>query len=71
MCQRKMKFCKNVREKSGNFTLQPDEDRTFGSNVFFLAKFIKFAVPILSGKFEFTSEKSQGNVRDFWSILNV
>ena len=67
----KNEICKNVREKSGNFTFQPDEDRMFGPNVFFLAKFIKFAVPILSGKFEFTSEKSQGNVREFWSILNV
>ena len=70
MCQGKMKFCKNVREKSGNFTFQPDEDSML-SNVFFLAKFIKFVVPILSGKFEFTSEKSQGNVREFRSILNV
>ena len=36
MCQRKMKFCKNVREMSGNFTFQPDEARIFGSNIFFL-----------------------------------
>ena len=30
MCQGKMKFCKNVREMSGNFTFQPDEARMFG-----------------------------------------
>ena len=33
MCQRKMKFCKNVREMSGNFTFQPDEAGMFGPDV--------------------------------------
>ena len=36
MCQGKMKFCKNVREMSGNFTFQPDEPRIFGPDIFFL-----------------------------------
>ena len=29
MCQGKMKFCKNVREMSGNFTFQSDEAGMF------------------------------------------
>ena len=33
-----MKFCKNVREMSGNFTFQPDEAGMFGPNVFFFPK---------------------------------
>ena len=36
MCQGKMKFCKNVREMSGNFTFQSDEAGMFGPNVSFL-----------------------------------
>ena len=32
----KMKFCKNVREMSGNFTFQPDEAGLLGPNVSFL-----------------------------------
>ena len=36
MHQGKMKFCKNVREMSGNFTFQPDEAGMFGPNVSFL-----------------------------------
>ena len=36
MCQGKMKFCKNVRERSGNFTFQTDEARIFGPDIFFL-----------------------------------
>ena len=36
MCQGKMKFCKDVREMSGNFTLQPVEAGMFGPNVSFL-----------------------------------
>ena len=36
MCQGKMKFCKNVGEMSGNFTLQPDEAAMFGPDIFFL-----------------------------------
>ena len=36
VCQGKMKFCKKVREVSGNFTFQPDEARMFGPNAFFL-----------------------------------
>ena len=35
MCQGKMKFCKNVREISGNFKFWPDEARMFGPDVFF------------------------------------
>ena len=35
ICQVKMKFCKNVREMSGNFTFQPDEDGMFGPDVVF------------------------------------
>ena len=31
-----MKFCKNVREMSGNFTFQPDEAGMFGPDVSFL-----------------------------------
>ena len=42
MRQGKMKFCKNVREMSGNFTFQPDETGLFGPDVFIFAKFIKF-----------------------------
>ena len=34
-CQGKMKFCKNVREMSGNFTFQPNEAGMFGPNVSF------------------------------------
>ena len=41
MCQGLMKFCKSVREISGNFTYQPDEARMFGPDIF-VAKFIKF-----------------------------
>ena len=66
-----MKFCKNVREMSGNFTFQLDETRMFDPRYIFLAKFIRFPALILSWKFEFMSGKSQGNVREFWSILNV
>ena len=65
-----MKFCKNVREMSGNFTFQPDEAGMFCPNVSFFAKFIKFSAPILSGKFEFVSGKCQGIVRDFGLLLN-
>ena len=54
---------------SGNFTFQPAEIRIFSPNV--LAKLMKFVAPILSGKFEFMSGKSHGNVREFWSVLNV
>ena len=36
MCQGKMKFCKSVREMSGNFTFQLDEAWMFGPDVFFL-----------------------------------
>ena len=74
MCQVEMKFCKNVREMSGNFTFQPDEAGIFGPDVSFFAKFIKFSAPILSGKFEFVREMSgncQGIVREFWLVLNV
>ena len=71
MCQGKMKFCKNVREMSGNFTFQPDEAGVFGPDVSFFAKFIKFSAPILSGKFEFVSRKCQGIVREVWSVLHV
>ena len=35
--------------------------------MYFFAKFIKFLAPVMSGKFEFVS----GNVREFWSVLNV
>ena len=31
-----MKFCKNIREMSGNITFQPDEAGMFGHNVSFL-----------------------------------
>ena len=48
MCQGKMKFCKNIREISGNFTFQPDEARMFGPRYVFLAKFITFLALILS-----------------------
>ena len=41
------------------------------SGCVFFAKFIKFLAPILSGKFEFVSEKCQGIVREFWLVLNV
>ena len=33
ICQGKMKFCKNVREMSGNFTFHTDEVGMFGPNV--------------------------------------
>ena len=36
MCQGKLKFGKNVREMSGNFTFQPDGARMFGPDVSFL-----------------------------------
>ena len=36
MCQEKMDFCKNVRERSGNFTFQHDEVEMVGSDVSFL-----------------------------------
>ena len=42
MCQGKMKFCKNVREMSGNFTFQTDEVRIFGPIIFFLLNSKKF-----------------------------
>ena len=57
MGQGRMKFCKNIKEMSGNFTFQPDEAGMFG---IFLAKLIKFSATILSGKFEFVSGKCQG-----------
>ena len=59
MCQGKMKFCKNVREMSGNFTFQPDEAGMFGPGVFFLAKFIKFSAPLQ--KFKFVSGEMSVN----------
>ena len=31
----KIKFCKNIKEMSGNFTFQPDEARIFNPNVLF------------------------------------
>ena len=34
-CPGKMKFCKKVREMSGNFTVQPDEAGMFGPDVSF------------------------------------
>ena len=49
----------------------PDEARMFGPRYIFPAKFIKFPALIFSWKFEFVSGKSQGNVREFWSVLNV
>ena len=36
MCQGKMKFCKNIREMSGNVTFQPNEAGMFGPDVSFL-----------------------------------
>ena len=36
ICQKRMKFCKNIREMSGNFTFQPDEIGIFGHDVAFL-----------------------------------
>ena len=33
MCQGKMKFCKNIREMSRNFTFHPDEAGMFGPDV--------------------------------------
>ena len=36
MCQGKIKFCKNVREMSRNFTFQPDEGGMFGPDMSFL-----------------------------------
>ena len=63
-----MKFCENVREMSGNFTIHPDEAWIFGPNVFFclfffFAKFMKFLALILSEKSEFNLRKS-GNLVD-------
>ena len=34
MCQEKMKFCRNVRERSGNFPLHPDDSGMFGLDYF-------------------------------------
>ena len=36
MCQKRMKFCKNIREMSENSTFQPDEIWIFGHDVAFL-----------------------------------
>ena len=36
MCQGRMKFCKNIREMSGNFTFEPDKVGMFGPDVSFL-----------------------------------
>ena len=49
-----------LQEMSRNFTFQPDEAMMFGPDVIFFLIFIKFAVWILSGKFEFMWGKSQG-----------
>ena len=42
MCRGKMKFCKNVREMSGNFTFQLDEARIFGPNISLLLNSTNF-----------------------------
>ena len=55
---------------SGNFTCPPDEVRIFGSDAFFLLNSENFQL-LYCQRFEFTSGKSQGNVREFWSILIV
>ena len=36
MCQERMKFCKNIREMSQNFTFHADEIGIFGNGVAFL-----------------------------------
>ena len=36
MCKGRMKFCKNIREMSGNFTFEPDKVGMFGPDVSFL-----------------------------------
>ena len=36
MCQKRMKFCKNIREMSQNFTFHVDEIWIFGHDVAFV-----------------------------------
>ena len=50
---------------SFNFRIQSDEARMFGPTLFFLLNSENLG--LLSEKFEFMSEKSRGNVREFWS----
>ena len=38
MCQKRMKFCKNIREMSQNVTFHADEIGIFGHDVAFLLK---------------------------------
>ena len=71
MCQGKMKFCKKCQGNVMEFYISARLSRNVWSRFIFLAKFIKFPALILSWKFEFTTGKSQENVREFWTILNV
>ena len=60
MSQGKMKFCKNVREMSGNFTFQPDEAGMFGPDVSFLLNPSNFRLQYCQGNLNLC----QGNVRE-------
>ena len=59
MCRGKMKFCNNVRQMSGNFTLQLDEARIFGPDVSFLLNSSNFWLQYCLGNLNLC----QGNVR--------
>ena len=67
MCQGKMKFCKNVRKMSENFTFQPDEARIFDPDVSSLLHSLNFLLQYCQGNLNL----HQGNVREFWSVLIV
>ena len=59
MCQGKMKFCKIIREMSGNFTFQLDKTRIFGPYVSLLLNSTNFWLKYCQGNLNLC----QGNVR--------
>ena len=57
----------NFQRMSGNFLFQPDEAGMFGPNVFFLLISWHFRLQYCQGNLYL----GQGNVREFWLVLNV
>ena len=66
-CVRENEIWEKFREMSWNSTFQHDEARMFGPDIFFLLNLSNFRLWYCHGNLNLC----QGNVRAFWSFLNV